>query len=975
MESGHAALDMVRAANADGERALAERDLPAAARAFTAALDHLGDLDGADETSRDLAATGHLGLGRVHLAGNDIRAADLRFDRVQRLRPTWPEGFYWAGCAAAHQAGYPRAEWLLSAALDRDGKHGKAYLQRAYVRLRLRQLDQALPDLLAAADNDAADDNARLLLAALLVRQGDAEQAVAVAAEVSTEVSAGAAAAAVLGMARYRQGRIDAAAAEFERAIAAGCHDDAVLLHHGLAGFRRTDFTASIAAWQRLRDAHPHHDTFRALVTAARHAGAVKGLADKDVAAALECLPDAGSAPAELATVVEVTQLHDAALAIEHGEWQRADTRLRTGGHRGLRYLAALEFRAGRHAAAGQRWRQAPADPVTRFGLAINALRNAEPAEAELRDLCTDPEAPPGIRGAAGRTLAALDIRNADWATAMETLDSLDVDWPAVRAEGRYRTGHPGEADDPWRSVADTEPADAWGRAGREHMLLRCADGLAAARRGDWATAAATLPDRTDDLADKPAGGVALVKAVACVLTGRRADAAAHLARAAARTPADHRIAHAQAVLHLHTHSAAEQPPPDDAGWRDCIGAWLSVLHDQDFWTRRRERAQQRYGTAVSEDMIGATETALDELIEERLPTDELALLLRRERAAATLLARRGGLPDTDPDGALLVCGPLRIAELRLHQRLGEHLRAMLATDDDTMELFRQFSELGLAQAQLAAGRPRAAARVALDLRCPSCARTGGRTHPAMISEPLLCEPDCPEFDLRNPAFATFTDKHDELATASAALAAETLLGIARGDITKAEMDLADARTCWRGAITLTNRFSRRDAVLHEVVDGALGRAGVLSHRGDLTGAITVLDAVLVTIPTRDEAERERVTIELGRLLSARGVRAFNETANAEQALADLRRAVAVSPDQPLPRFNLGVLLCEMSRHSYRRFDLAECIRLLGDAVEQFEIGATSHGTEKFQRELAQTRDELARRLDEYRAQPPDAEA
>src|SRR2546426_197133 len=99
-----AVLDLVRSANADGERALAGHDLLAADRAFTTALDHLGDLDGADAAAGDLAAAAHIGLGRVCLATNHIRAADLRFDQAQRLRPDNPDGFYWAGCTAAHEA-------------------------------------------------------------------------------------------------------------------------------------------------------------------------------------------------------------------------------------------------------------------------------------------------------------------------------------------------------------------------------------------------------------------------------------------------------------------------------------------------------------------------------------------------------------------------------------------------------------------------------------------------------------------------------------------------------------------------------------------------------------------------------------------------------------------------------------------------------------------------------------------------------
>jgi tetratricopeptide (TPR) repeat protein len=292
------------------------------------------------------------------------------------------------------------------------------------------------------------------------------------------------------------------------------------------------------------------------------------------------------------------------------------------------------------------------------------------------------------------------------------------------------------------------------------------------------------------------------------------------------------------------------------------------------------------------------------------------------------------------------------------------------------VQLFQQFSEIGVAMAQLAAGRPRAAAMAALDLRCPSCARTGGRIHPAMIPEPLLCEPECPEFDVRNPAFCTYDEKQDELAKVSAALAARTLLGIARGNITSAEMDLSETRTCWRAAVTLAMRFNRREAILREVADDALGRARTLSKRDDLTDAIAVLDAALAAIPPKDTTEHQRITTELSLLLRSRAIGRYEaDEAGSEQALADLRRAVKLSPDLPRPRFGLGVLLREVSYQLFRKFEAAESIRLLSESVHQFDIGVTMHDTENFREELERTREELKRMLEDYGDQQSDAES
>ncbi|MET9265621.1 hypothetical protein [Amycolatopsis sp. NPDC004079] len=856
-------LDQARAAVADGERALSGHDPRAAEKAFSAALGMLGEQGG----EAGLAAAAHLGLGRVRLAGNDIRAADLNFDRVQRLLPAAPDGFYWAGCTAARAASYPRAEWLLTAALERDPRYRKAYARRAEVRLKLGRAESALADLLAAADDRAADDRTRLATAAVLVRLGKAERALAAAAGIE-----GGAAAAVCGLARWQLGETEAAAAEFERAVAAGCRDEAVLFYHGLACFRRGDAADGEAAWQPLRAEH-----------------------------------------GELAEAVEETNLRDAVRHLERGEEELAAARLRESGRRGHRCLAVLEFRAGQHESAVRRWRAEPADPVSRWGLAVNAMREGAPAEAELRELAGDETVPARIR----RLVA----------------DSL--------------TGH---------------------QSDRKRTAARCAEGIAAARRRDWAAAAETLPEHSEEVS----ADVALLKAVACAVSGRRAEAVAQLAAAAAAAPrrAGSRIGHARAMLYLHTLSAAEGEP-DVPGWRACIGATVALLHDAAFWTSWQTRASQRYRCPVPADAVRAARTALDELIEHRVPSDELAVLLRRERAAAALLAEAGGLPG--PAGPPLVCGPLWLAELGLERQLGEFVRALAGTGYDAAALRRQFSALGLATALLAAGRSAAAARAALDVRCPSCAETGGESHPAMITEPLQCAPGCPEFDRRNPGFSAGPDKTGELSRAGAALAVRTLLDLARGAIARPVMDLADARRCWRAAVTLARRFDRRDAILREAADEALGRAKVLAERGDRGEAIAVLDAVAAAIPAKDAVEHGRVAAELAFLLNARGVGVFNDRPDScAAALADLRRAVALCPDLQLPRFNLGIVLRAAGVQAARGFDYADGIRLLTEAVSHFEYGATVLGAEQFRPELERARDMLKLMVEAYEDRPPE---
>jgi cellulose synthase operon protein C len=689
-------------ANTAGEKALARGELSAAEEAFTAAIESLGKNAAQDRATADAAAAAHLGLGRVCLARNDFRAADLRFDQVQRLSPSKPDGYYWGGCVAAHQVNYRRAEWLFSAALDRDAQLGKAYLQRAYVRLRQRQDDLALTDLLTAADYECTDDNARLLTAALLLRNGDRTRAQAFTAEVDPD-SPGAAV--LRGIARHQQ---------------ATAHD-----------------------------------------------------------------------------------------------------------------------------------------------------------------------------------------------------------------------------------------------ARREQALALREAALAAAQQGDWTEAASLLRHRDSVIAGIIPGEPDLIEAVIHGLGGDRSKAIDLLGQAAIREPADHRIAHAQAVMQLHTLSAGPTPP-ENMSWQSCIGAWVSVLNSEAFWQEWPQRAQRRYGRAIPANVVQSVRAAVREFIEDRLSTNEMSLLLRRELEAARSLDQLGGLPVGESPGERLVCGPLRIAEVGMHRRLSEFLK-VAETGGDVENVRRQFSHLGLAEVHLAMGRPREATRIALDLRCPSCAQATVPSTPAMISDPLLCEPDCPEFDLRNPAFCALADKHDRLSRSSGELAAGTLLGIARSDITSSDMDLADARKCWRAAVTLATGFGRRAGILRVAVDDALGRAKSLTSKQNWADAIAVLEAVLIVIPASDSAERDRVTHVLALLLNTRGVRRFREDrTRAESACADLRRAVALSPHLKAPRLNLGVVLRAIAYRALDTGERTEGIGLLREAVDQFELGlAARPGDRELRGEVDGTRADL----------------
>ncbi|GAA2786150.1 hypothetical protein [Saccharopolyspora taberi] len=724
-----------RRANSAGERALRAGDLAEAEDSFAAALEWASGAG--DRSAPCVAADAQVGLGRICLARNDFRAADRRFAKAQRLCPEAPDGFYWAGCAAAHDADYSRAERFLGAALVRDSGLGKAYVQRAYVRVRRAREDLALTDLYAAARCGPLDDRARLLVATLLLSRGRWEQAESFAAEAAEDPVA----AAVLGTAQDRQGRDEDALAAYERAMAGGVRDDAILLRHGVISYGLGRLEAGAESWSELHDRYPQHSGFRR-----------------------------ASAPAPRVA---------AFAAAEQGEWERAASLL----HRG-----------------------------------------------------------------------------------------------------------------------DGEPE--------------------------------------------------LIDALVCGLGGYRSDGLERLGRLVRNDPTDHRIGHVHAAMLLHALSAEDAP--EGASWEACIGAWMSLLHNENFTSGWRRDAERRYGRELDADTVTSLHANLRELIEKQLVehgTGRDVLLLSREDEAARVLGELGGLPLPGAGGARLVCGPLRIAELGLERHFGEFVARLGDSDERLADLLRHFSLLGIAGAQLAAGRPAEAAELAMDLRCPSCRK---RTPPG------ACEPGCPEFDRHNPAFAARADKHAALAEAGASLAVQALFEAARTEITKPGMNAAEAARCWREADRVAREFGRSDAVRRLVADTALGRAEACARKENWTDAVAVLDAALDVVGTGDADLRDRLTTRLAAMLTTRGVETFNKDQNAARAAHDdLRRAVELSPHLLRSRLNLGLILRARAYDELRERDVRQALHLLNEAIQQFELGLAGRpGHERLRAERDRTREE-----------------
>jgi hypothetical protein len=342
--------------------------------------------------------------------------------------------------------------------------------------------------------------------------------------------------------------------------------------------------------------------------------------------------------------------------------------------------------------------------------------------------------------------------------------------------------------------------------------------------------------------------------------------------------------------------------------------------------------------------MIDSLRTNVHELIEQRISAQgtnrELLLLLHREHAAARMLGKLGGLPLLPLNTGRLVCGPLRIAELGLHRQLGEFVAELPDTNGELGSMLRLFSQVGLAHVQFDAGRLGDAAELALDLRCPSCRRHGRRV---TSDQPLLCLPSCLEFDRYNPSFAALKNKYEKLSEYGTDFAIAALLGMATTEITKADMDLAKATRYWERAVDCAERFAEEQLVLQEVVDTALGRAEALSRKKDWTGAITVLDAALDVVGTRqtqDQTEWERVATQLADLLTTRAVITVNDDrSKASVAHQDLSRAVELAPHNARATESHGQVLLIMARDRIEAGDVMEGVRLLMETLQECERG------------------------------------
>ncbi|HEY3606046.1 MAG TPA: hypothetical protein VGL06_01020 [Pseudonocardiaceae bacterium] len=900
MWSAHA-LRRAAKAVAVGARSLGDGDLDAAGRAYAGALATVRKRIGRHPAAAGLAAAAHLGLGRVRLAHGDFFAADQEFLAVQQLRPHDLAGFHWAGCAAAHRADFPRADWYFTAALARDPLSSRTLAQRGLVRVRLGQPDAALADLESARQ---LHNHELIVLAALHLRRRDWARAEAVLIAVPPDRRPPA----MLADALARQEKHEPALAAYDQAIAAGDRSAAVLFHHGLVAYRLGRYEQSVRSWTELCQRHPMGRSYQGLVVRAEYAAACQLVDAGEYEAALPRLAAGLTAqpPGAMDAALGLLRRYAAAEAADTGDHAgraRARALVADADDPWARdFLILLDLLDGRPHAAEHAWvrinAQRPADARTLYALGLcSAARGDSRAALTTFAVLANDESPVVARRSR-RALAALRIRHGEWAraaAAMAPLPAGDRWRAALLPESAYRAGDPDRyaaqlgpwlaavraaAGEPTPAVDVLSGSDGPPRLRRELALLVRRAALADVVEARWDTAAELLS--VNGIGPAPPERPELLPGAVRVLGGSRSDGIRLLADASRQYPLDRRLTHTLALARLHTVSAAE-PRLDGPDWARCVATWAAMLHDDGFWAGVLSDAAGRYGVDVPDDTIEPLRIGLRDLLADRLPTSgprPAALLFQRELAAAEVLAGYGGLPLTDDD--VLVCGPLRLAELGRHQefgrfavrtvaRLAEEMAELIGADQPEMrqevrllvamrdQFVRCFSELGFAHCLLVADQPAAALLELADLRCPNC-RAGAPPAAADVPRPLTCPPGCAGFEQENPAYAGLVDGREQLA--------------------------------------------------HDAVVLTVDALGVLSRRDQPEQAIPALETALQVLTGEN---RDRVASWLASLLTDRGVRAANANMTTENTNTatddDLRRAVKLDPHLIRARGSLCVVL------------------------------------------------------------------
>ncbi|GAB2717023.1 tetratricopeptide repeat protein [Streptomyces bullii] len=170
-----------------------------------------------------------------------------------------------------------------------------------------------------------------------------------------------------------------------------------------------------------------------------------------------------------------------------------------------------------------------------------------------------------------------------------------------------------------------------------------------------------------------------------------------------------------------------------------------------------------------------------------------------------------------------------------------------------------------------------------------------------------VCDPHCPHFDARNPAYAGQPGRHALLLRDGRVLALEARLAQGRAALGTTGPDVPAAARSWQRALGHARALEREAEVEEAIAGTALGAAKALYRAGDLKAAGAALEAACALV---GEGRRNRLQGQLARVLTDRGIMEANrDPEQLESPAADLRRAVELNPHLHRPQVNLGLLL------------------------------------------------------------------
>jgi tetratricopeptide (TPR) repeat protein len=308
-------------------------------------------------------------------------------------------------------------------------------------------------------------------------------------------------------------------------------------------------------------------------------------------------------------------------------------------------------------------------------------------------------------------------------------------------------------------------------------------------------------------------------------------------------------------------------------------------------------------------------------------PIDLLFVLLQRSPVIKSLLAEArlsyqqalqtlaeiGGLPS--PSAAEpICCGPMMLARLGLGDAFGRFVVRTLgdAADASAVRLLRLFSQLGPATVLLDEDRPQDCLADLAALRCPSCNGGGSAPLSADGAELVLCRSDCAGFIERNPGYAALADGRTLFRRHALGLALDANKRLVAHRLAQGDPDTDGARRAWQDGLAVATALDRQDELADHLVEVALGRADSLTSARRLDDAIRLLDQVAAA------ESSARLSGRLAEALTDRGVRAGNKK-DFDGAIADLRRALAISPAVSRIRQNLAEALVQRSTSEQAR--------------------------------------------------------